>query len=112
MIFAATWIDPRAVILNELNQTEKDKCHLIPLICGILGKSTSELIYKTQRELQTQKISSWLLGHDGKEKMNWQIGIDIHTIIYKIDNKDLPYSTRKSIQYSVITYMRKESKKE
>ena len=32
--------------------------------------------------------------------------------IYKITNKDLLHSTRNSTQYSVITYMRKESKKE
>ena len=33
--------------------------------------------------------------------------------IYKIDkNKDLLYSTGNSTQYSVITYMRKESEKE
>ena len=30
----------------------------------------------------------------------------------KIDNKDLLYSTGKSAQYSVITYMGKESEKE
>ena len=53
MTSAATWIEPKAVTLSELNYTEKDKCHMIPLICGILGKSTSELIYKMQRELQT-----------------------------------------------------------
>ena len=82
---------------------------MIPLICGILGKSTSELIYKTEIELQMQKTSSQLLGHEGKGKMNWEIGIGIHTTIYKRDNKDLLYSTRKSTQYFVITYMRKES---
>ena len=35
-----------------------------------------------------------------------------HTTIYKIDNQQgLLYSTENSTQYSVITYMRKESKK-
>ena len=32
--------------------------------------------------------------------------------IKQITNKDLLYSTRSSTQYSVITYMRKESEKE
>ena len=32
-----------------------------------------------------------------------------HTTMYMIINKDLPYSKGKSTQYSVITYMRKES---
>ena len=34
-----------------------------------------------------------------------------HTI-YKIDDKDLLYSTGNSIQYSVMAYIGKESKKE
>ena len=63
-------MDPETVTLSELNQTEKDKYHMIPLICGILGKTTSELIYKTEVELYMQKISSWLLVHEGKGKMN------------------------------------------
>ena len=35
MPFAATWIDPEIVILSEVSQTEKDKYHMILLVCGI-----------------------------------------------------------------------------
>ena len=35
MPFAATWMDLEIVILNEVTQTEKDKYHMILLICGI-----------------------------------------------------------------------------
>ena len=35
MPFAATWMDLEKVILSEVNQTEKDKYHMILLICGI-----------------------------------------------------------------------------
>ena len=35
MPFAATWIDLEIIILSELSQTEKDKYHMISLICGI-----------------------------------------------------------------------------
>ena len=46
-------------------------------------------------------------------RMNWEIGIDIYTIYKKqITNKNLLYSTGNSTQYSVMTYMGKESKKE
>ena len=33
--FAATWINLWITILSEVSQKEKDKCHMIPLICGI-----------------------------------------------------------------------------
>ena len=35
-----------------LSQTEKDKYHMIVLLCGIKNKPTNELIYKTEIELQ------------------------------------------------------------
>ena len=46
----------------------------------------------------------------GKE-INWKIGIDTYIPLYikQITNKDLLYSTKNSIQYSVIIHTRKES---
>ena len=35
MPFAATWLDLEIIILSEVSQTEKDKYHMISLICGI-----------------------------------------------------------------------------
>ena len=35
MPFAATKMGREIVILTEVSQTEKDKCHMILLICGI-----------------------------------------------------------------------------
>ena len=34
MPFTATWIDLEIIILSEVSQTEKDKYHMISLICG------------------------------------------------------------------------------
>ena len=34
MAFAATWMDLEIIILSEV-KPDKDKCHLISLICGI-----------------------------------------------------------------------------
>ena len=45
--FAATWMDLEIVILSEESKTEKDKYHMISLVCGILKKATNEVIYKT-----------------------------------------------------------------
>ena len=35
MPFVATWMDLEIIILSEISQTEKDKYHMICLICGI-----------------------------------------------------------------------------
>ena len=35
MLFASIWMDLKIIVLNEVNQTEKDKYHMILLICGI-----------------------------------------------------------------------------
>ena len=35
MPFAATWIELEIIILSEVSQKEKDKYHMISLICGI-----------------------------------------------------------------------------
>ena len=33
--FAATWMDLDNIMLSEISQTEKGKCCMISLICGI-----------------------------------------------------------------------------
>ena len=47
--------------------------------------------------------------------MNWEIGIDIYTLlilcIKKITNENLLYGTGNSTQHSVVTQMGKKSKK-
>ena len=35
MPFVATCIDLEIIILSEVSQTKKDKCHMILLTCGI-----------------------------------------------------------------------------
>ena len=46
---AATWMDLEMIILNETSQTEKGKCHMMSLPCGIEKNDTSELI-NTQKQ--------------------------------------------------------------
>ena len=35
MPFAATWTDLKIIILSKVNQTRKNKYHMITLTCGI-----------------------------------------------------------------------------
>ena len=35
MPFAATWMDLEIIILSKISRKEKDKYHMISLICGI-----------------------------------------------------------------------------
>ena len=35
--FAMAWMDLETIMLSEVSQSEKDKYHMILLICGILG---------------------------------------------------------------------------
>ena len=46
-------MDLEIAILSEVSQPEKDKYHMISLICGILKNDINELIYKTEIDSQT-----------------------------------------------------------
>ena len=35
LLFVTTWIDLEGVMISKISQTEKDKHHMISLICGI-----------------------------------------------------------------------------
>ena len=35
ILFGATWMDTNIIILSEIKQMEKDKYHMISLMCGI-----------------------------------------------------------------------------
>ena len=34
MLFVATWMDLKIIVLSEVSQKEKDKYHMILLACG------------------------------------------------------------------------------
>ena len=55
--------------------------------------------YLTNRNRVTDGENKFMVTKGEKEGrgINWDVGIDIHTVLYKkIDNKDLLYSTRNS----------------
>ena len=52
-LFVVRWMDLESVIQSEVSQKEKDKYHMISLICRIYKNDTNELIYKTEIDSQT-----------------------------------------------------------
>ena len=58
---------------------------------NIKKNDTNELIYKTERESQTQKTNLWLPNRkEVKDKLgDWDK--HMHTTIYKIDNQTFSY---------------------
>ena len=53
MPFAATWMDLELIIISKVSQTEKEKYHMISLICGILKMRQMNLFTKQK---QTRRL--------------------------------------------------------
>ena len=53
--FAEMWMDLETVIQSKVNQKQKNKHHIILLICGIQKNDTDELICKVETEIQRQR---------------------------------------------------------
>ena len=112
MPFVATWMNLEIVILSEVSQTQKDKYHMILIYVESKKKDINKLIYKTKVESCMQKTNIVIRGWEAG--INWEVGTDIYTPVYikQTTNKNMLYSRGNSIQYSVMAYMGKESKKE
>ena len=50
--FAEAWLDLEIIIQSEVNQKEKNKYHIISLICEIQKNSADELTCKAEIETQ------------------------------------------------------------
>ena len=98
---------------SEVSQKQKDKYHMISLMCGILKNDTNEFTYKTEIDSQIQKANSWLAKGKGWGGINQEFGIKIYTLLYikQTTNEDLLYSTENCTQYLVLTYNGRECRK-
>ena len=90
MPFAATWMDLEIIILNEVSQRQvsQDITYIEP---KKNNNNTNELIYRIEKDLQTQKTNLWLPKE--KEDAGGKLGDwdqQIQTIIYKVDKQQAP----------------------
>ena len=70
MPFAETWMDLEIVILSEVSQTEKDKYHMISLICGMVQmnlfaaqkwshRREEQTCYQGRGRVGTDRLGDW-----------------------------------------------------
>ena len=65
--FVETWMDLETVVQSEVNQTEKNKYHILTHICGIQKTGTDEPICRAGIEMQMQRTELWAWGGVGVE---------------------------------------------
>ena len=53
--FTMTWMELESIMLSEISQSEKDKHHVISLICGIQETKQMNIARKKKRGRQTRK---------------------------------------------------------
>ena len=41
--FATAWVDLESIVLSEISQSEKDKYHVISLICNLMNKTKNKI---------------------------------------------------------------------
>ena len=95
MPFAATWMDLKIFILSEISETEKEKYHMIFLICRI-EKEMIQLNLST-KEKQTHPLREQVYGCQGRRmwRKDREFGINMYTLLYlkQITNEVVMYST-------------------
>ena len=104
MPFTATWMDPENVILSEVSQTEKEKCHMTLSYVDSKKKWYKWTSLKNRKRLYRLRKQSY--DCRGKRIVR-ESEIDKHTLLYLkwITNKYLLYSTWSSAQCYVAAWM-------
>ena len=68
------------IILNEMS--DRDKYHMILLICGIFFKGYKSTYRKRNKFTDLEIKLMVFKGERCQGGINWEFGIDIHTLLY------------------------------
>ena len=98
--FATTWMDLESVILSEVSQKETEISYDIPYTWNLKRKDTNELT----KQKQTHRLRKPTHGCWGEGIVKDFEG-HVHTAKFKMDNKNLLYSTWNSAQCYVAAWM-------
>ena len=99
MPFAATWMDLESITLSEVNQT---KTNIMGYRLYVESLKNDKIILFPEINSQTKKINLWV--PKGKERggINWEFGINIHTLIYIFQARILEWVV---IAFSIYIYI-------
>ena len=104
--FVETWMDLETVIQSEVSQKEKNKYRILMHIYGTSKNGTNEFARRNrdtdvENKRMDTKWGKWWWWGGGV--MNWEIGIDIYTLICIkwITNKNLLYKKMNKITFKL-----------
>ena len=102
--FVETWVNIETAIQSEVSQKEKNKYCILMHICGTQKNGTDEPVCRAEIETQMQRTNVWTPRREhgvGDGGMNWEIGIDMYTLICIkwIINKNLLYKKINKIKF-------------
>ena len=83
MPFAATWMDPEIIVLSEVSQTEKDKCHMIIYCLYVESKKKKMVLIWQDRNKDTDIENG--LEDMGRERGSWgEVRVALTCIHYQM----------------------------
>uniref|UniRef100_A0A5G2QN60 DUF1725 domain-containing protein n=1 Tax=Sus scrofa TaxID=9823 RepID=A0A5G2QN60_PIG len=85
MPFTATWMERETLILSEVSQKDKDKCHMIITYIWKLIYGTKKPF--TEKKLREQTCSCQ--GEVGGSGMDWEFGVDRWKLAFGMDKNEI-----------------------
>ena len=76
-------MDLEIIILNEVSQKEKYKCHVTSLICGIQNTAKKNLPVKQKQTYRHREGDLWLPSKgESQGGMDWEFEISRYKLLY------------------------------